>query len=627
MHAASEADRVATGCVHRDANVVDRLRTWETAVVVERLENRYATGFTSQRPWVLPGLVLLCVGAPRNAVDIVSPVLDLSFDTRLARYPELEVRREESIRLLEALTWKQALPPVFPVMVCVLGGTGTGKSTLFNSLVGRSISAVGMRRPCTVRAVVFTHERWQSLLSGCPCLESDGVEAATVVPHTDPAIEYLILIDTPDFDSVELSNRRICEYFLIVSDVVVFVTSQEKYADMAGREVLDRTVQWGKNIVFVMNKVASDQAYDDLAEKLEDLGHPFPPLKVERFDTPVERISDLRGREGFRELMSVGNEPDASVIRERELEGLLKKGTEAVEALDESAEQEARRIDDVNEKIGKILQSVSREMEERLDIVVSRDVEEQIRGRLGQLLRKYDILFVPRMMVKNTLRKVFHSVASVFSPGTTLFGTEEDGKSLLQEDLHQAREAARLEPVEMAVAKLNLGVAELLSSDSSLEDLREVARTCVPRWDAEKIRSLYDDEFPGMEHLLEVELERFRHGLSRSDEVKLYGSYTVWALLLITAEITVGGGFTLLDALLNTVIVPFIPKWMINLKVIDLLREIGERLDREHRLVLKGIVERQTHLYVQEFSNLIPDREQMARLRNLKRELTARSAS
>ena len=101
----------------------------------------------------------------------------------------------------------------------------------------------------------------------------------------------------------------------------------------------------------------------------------------------------------------------------------------------------------------------------------------------------------------------------------------------------------------------------------------------------------------------------------------------MWALLLITAEITVGGGFTLLDALLNTVIVPFIPKWLINLKVIDLLREIGEGIDREHKLVLQGIVQRQARLYTQEFSNLIPNREQKARLRTLKRELTRQSVS
>ena len=54
----------------------------------------------------------------------------------------------------------------------------------------------------------------------------------------------------------------------------------------------------------------------------------------------------------------------------------------------------------------------------------------------------------------------------------------------------------------------------------------------MPRWSPEEIRSHYDAAFPGMEHLLEAEFNRFRDGLSRTDELKLYGSYTLWALFL-----------------------------------------------------------------------------------------------
>lgn len=560
-------------------------------------------------------------------MDIVSPVRDLSFDERLFCYPELEGKREESVRLLRALAWKLDLPPQFPVVACVLGGTGTGKSTLFNSLVGRRISAVGTRRPCTVNAVALVHERWEKLLRECPCLAVHGDGGAEIVVHEDKELEHLILVDTPDFDSVEITNRRICEYFFIVSDILVFVTSQEKYADMAGREMLEKASRWGKSTVFVMNKVASDQAYSDLVEKLRALGHPFPPLRVERLNAPIDYVPDLRSRPGFEELIFLGDNPDTEAIREREVQGLLRQVIQALDDLGQAVDGERERIATVNAQISLILQSMSKELEDRLDDVVSRDVEAQIRARLSDLLRKYDILFLPRMMVRNTIRKIFHSVADMFSPGTSTFGPEDDEKSLLRKDLETARSAARLEPVEAAVAKLNLGVAELLSSDAHLGDLREIARTQVPRWNPEKIRELYDEQFPGVEHLLEVEFDSFRDGLTVSDEIKLYGSYTVWALFLVTAEIIVGGGFTLLDALLNTVIVPFIPKWLVNLKVIDLLREIGERLDREHRAVLKGIVDRQAELYAREFSGLLPDNDQSTRLRNLKMDLDGRILS
>jgi hypothetical protein len=82
-----------------------------------------------------------------------------------------------------------------------------------------------------------------------------------------------------------------------------------------------------------------------------------------------------------------------------------------------------------------------------------------------------------------------------------------------------------------------------------------------------------------------------------------------------------GGGFTLLDALLNTVIVPFIPKWMVNLKVLDVLRDIGERVDRNHRAVLEGILEKQTDLYIELFQGLIPDNETLRQLETLKEKI------
>jgi hypothetical protein len=225
------------------------------------------------------------------------------------------------------------------------------------------------------------------------------------------------------------------------------------------------------------------------------------------------------------------------------------------------------------------------------------------------------------MMVRNTLRKLIHSVADMAGMGDHSQDGEDRGHQIRAEDLQKARSAARLEPLDTAVAKLNLQIAEILSSDTALEDLRQAARDDTVRWDPAKIHSLYEEAFPGVEHLLETEFNRFREGLSRADEMKLYGSYTVWALFLITAEIIVGGGFTLFDAVLNTVIVPFIPKWLLNVKVVDLLREIGERVDKEHRNTLHQILENQAELYTSSFTKMVPDHEQRDHLRRLRLRL------
>lgn len=555
-------------------------------------------------------------------MDTISVVRNLAFDERLAGHALLEAGRLEAIRLLEALAWKSRLSEDFPLTVCLLGGTGTGKSTLFNSLAGKPISDVGTRRPCTLDPVVLVHEDSTAQIADCPYFRTQGESTAVIVSHHEADTAHLVLIDTPDFDSVEASNRLICENVFIISDVLVFVTSQEKYADLAGREMLEKARQWRKTTFFVMNKTRSDVAYDDFAATVHERGHSVHPIKVERMEGAAAYIPGLRDRPEFVELLSVGKrKAERERIRTRNTDVLNSRTIARIEDLENPMEEHAERINAVNMEIQRILAFLSGEMEGRLDMILTKQSEEHVRERLQGLLRKYDILFVPRMIVRNALQKVFQSVSEILWTGLGNLSAQTDEKSIRMEDLHQTRSAARLEPLETAVAKLNLQIAELLATDSNLDDLREIARQSVPRWDKETIRLLYEEAFPGVEHLLEGEFERFRHGLSRMDEIKLYGSYTAWALFLVTAEIILGGGFTLLDALLNTVIVPFIPKWMLNLKVVDMLREIGERIDQEHRKALKSILKRQAELYTAEFAGLLPPHEALDELRRVRSHL------
>ncbi len=552
--------------------------------------------------------------------------LSLSFDKRLAAQPILEEKRSEAERLLGALRWKAQLDVDFPPIVCLVGGTGTGKSTLFNSLADCKISEVGFRRPSTLQAVILASRALAGQLRGAPFLRSDGAPQATVFSHETPGLVDLILVDTPDFDSVEPSNRAIADDFFIISDILVFITSQEKYADLAGHEMQARARKWGKKAIFVMNKVVSDTAYDDFKSLVKALGYETEPIRIERLEPPPDFIPGLRNRAAFTALLAGTSGEAGKTTRKEELGRLRERVLASLNDLTSSLEFQVQRVANVNSEILRLLAEVSQGMEAQSDAIVSDDLEVQIRHRLQSLLRKYDILFVPRMMVRKALRSLFSAVAEIFVSRNVGPLSQHDEWGVPTQDFEATKAVARLQPLEWATAKLNLAIAEMLSSNPALEDLCQVARTEVPRWPSETIRDRYDAAFPGMEHLLEAEFNRFRDGLSRTDELKLYGSYTLWALFLITAEIVVGGGFSLLDALLNTVIVPFIPKWLLNLKVLDVLRDIGERVDREHRNTLRGILKEQAELYTEQFSRLVPGDEVLQRLRSLDANLTGRHA-
>jgi hypothetical protein len=100
--------------------------------------------------------------------------------------------------------------------------------------------------------------------------------------------------------------------------------------------------------------------------------------------------------------------------------------------------------------------------------------------------------------------------------------------------------------------------------------------------------------------------------------VKLYGWSGLWAAFVIAMEIVVGGGFTLLDALLNTAILPSIPTLVLKTRIAGLLRDIGERVDREQRKTLETILKKQAEMYMDKFVGLLPPRsrlDDLARIR------------
>jgi hypothetical protein len=443
--------------------------------------------------------------------------------------------------------------------------------------------------------------------------------------HRRSELAHIILVDTPDFDSVELANRLMADELLILSDMVIFVTSQEKYADLVGLQVLQRLRHWEKKTLMVMNKVTSESAFEDFLNALDPGWEGMDgPIRVERVPSSPEFIAGLPDRPEFAELLAIGQgSPSGAGMRAKELDRLQRKTLESLVDLEDALKADVLHIESVNDRIRGILHRVSREMETRVDSALSDEVQSQVQDRLQSLLKKYDIFLTPRKMVSDAIRSAFRLVFQLFSGNFGRTAEEDSEAEARAEDLEAARGVVRLDFLEQAVARLNLDVAGLLS-DPALEDLCNAAKKDVPRWGPREIRSEFDKEFPGVEKLLENEFERLRGGLSLSDEVKLYGSYTLWALLLITAEIVVGGHFSLLDALLSTAVVPFIPKLVLSQKVLDLLKEIGGRIDMEYRSILRKILERQAHLYVRQFRSMLPDEEALRELANHKKELISK---
>jgi GTP-binding protein EngB required for normal cell division len=114
-------------------------------------------------------------------------------------------------------------------VVALAGATGSGKSSLFNALVGADVSKAGARRPTTSTA---TAAIWGDTDAGAllDWLKVDSRHLVRSGPGGQ-ALDGLVLLDLPDFDSREASHRVEAERLLELVDAFVWVTDPQKYAD------------------------------------------------------------------------------------------------------------------------------------------------------------------------------------------------------------------------------------------------------------------------------------------------------------------------------------------------------------------------------------------------------------
>ena len=168
--------------------------------------------------------------------------------------------REQAERLrthVESYLLPRASDLAAPLFVVILGSTGSGKSSLFNALARRAVSPSGLLRPTTRRPVALAHPEDRIEIHPNLLVQNDG-----------SAPKGLVIVDSPDFDSVEQHNRQLALDLLEKADLVIFVTTVTRYADQVPWLVLDRAHQRGVPLLMIINRMPIDT--DEQAEVLAD---------------------------------------------------------------------------------------------------------------------------------------------------------------------------------------------------------------------------------------------------------------------------------------------------------------------------------------------------------------------
>ncbi|MDA1039637.1 MAG: GTPase domain-containing protein [Planctomycetota bacterium] len=206
------------------------------------------------------------------------------------------------------------------LVVGVIGGTGTGKSTLVNALAGSEVTtASDVARPTTTAPIVVVADDVD-----CGWLPIDAMQGR-LVRSGSPAVANIVLIDCPDPDtqadepstttphaprpSDANRNRDMLAAVLPACDVLLLVATAQKYRSwIVAREL--QAFAPGRPLLFVQTHASRDpDIREDWRRELESQGFAVPRIfRLDALEAAQRAAAGLAAEPGFQELLTAIDE-------------------------------------------------------------------------------------------------------------------------------------------------------------------------------------------------------------------------------------------------------------------------------------------------------------------------------
>lgn len=145
-------------------------------------------------------------------------------------------------------------------LLVVAGEFNSGKSSFINALLGERVLPEGVT-PTTDRINLL---RWGPAVT-------EQLREAYLLERTHPAevLRELNVVDTPGTNAIIRRHEELTREFIPRCDLVLFVTSADRPFTESERGFLEQIRQWGKKIVFVVNKIDILQGADERQQVLD----------------------------------------------------------------------------------------------------------------------------------------------------------------------------------------------------------------------------------------------------------------------------------------------------------------------------------------------------------------------
>ena len=120
-------------------------------------------------------------------------------------------------------------------VIVLAGGTGSGKSSLFNRLAGANFSTVGVTRPVTkdAHACIWGEPGSGALVDWLGVPARNRYSRSSALDNGEDDLAGLVLLDLPDHDSVMSHATGLVDRLVSLADVMIWVLDPQKYADAA----------------------------------------------------------------------------------------------------------------------------------------------------------------------------------------------------------------------------------------------------------------------------------------------------------------------------------------------------------------------------------------------------------
>jgi small GTP-binding protein len=131
-------------------------------------------------------------------------------------------------------------------LLVIAGEFNSGKSSFINALLGERVLPEGVT-PTTDRINILRH--------GAAVTEQ--LREAYLLERTHPAdvLREINIVDTPGTNAIIRRHEELTREFVPRSDLVLFVTSADRPFTESERAFLEQIREWGKKIVFIVNKI------------------------------------------------------------------------------------------------------------------------------------------------------------------------------------------------------------------------------------------------------------------------------------------------------------------------------------------------------------------------------------